>query len=138
MTPVNVNRYARMLNLGLDQTKQLLMTVVMVASKALHNRENLVRLTDNGFLIYGIPYDQYRILWECDREAIIDDANQRRLVKRMHLELEGWNLGPNSMYEDHLAFLRSMNAQDMVRSGLWTRIPTKQDLLVEEFDLADI
>lgn len=134
MDNVNINRYSRLLNLTLGDTRDLLLKVLDTASKVLYGRTNLLILTDGGFKVYGISFDHYKIIWEADREEIITDPNQITLVKRMHIELSGWELKPNSWHEDQLNQLRSMSAQDMVRSGLWIQRNAVEEPIEEEVE----
>lgn len=134
MDNVNINRYSRLLNLTLGDTRDLLLKVLDTASKVLYGRTNLLILTDGGFKVYGISFDHYKIIWEADREEIITDPNQITLVKRMHIELSGWELKPNSWHEDQLNQLRSMSAQDMVRAGLWIQRNTVEEPIEEEVE----
>ena len=134
MDNVNINRYSRLLNLTLGDTRDLLLKVLDTASKVLYGRTNLLTLTDGGFMVYGISFDHYKIIWEADREEIITDPNQITLVKRMYIELSGWELKPNSWHEDQLNQLRSMSAQDMVRAGLWIQRNTVEEPIEEEVE----
>jgi len=131
---VNINRYSRLLNLTLGDTRDLLLKVLDTASKVLYGRTNLLILTDGGFKVYGISFDHYKIIWEADREEIITDPNQITLVKRMHIELSGWELKPNSWHEEQLNQLRSMSAQDMVRAGLWIQRNAVEEPIEEEVE----
>lgn len=134
MDNVNINRYSRLLNLTLGDTRDLLLKVLDTASKVLYGRTNLLILTDGGFKVYGISFDHYKIIWEADREEIITDPNQITLVKRMHIELSGWELKPNSWHEEQLNQLRSMSAQDMVRAGLWIQRNAVEEPIEEEVE----
>lgn len=134
MDNVNINRYARLLDLPLGDTRNILLTVLTNASKALYGRQNLVQLTEDGFYVYGVPFDQYKTIWQNDRDAIVTDPNQITLVKRMYLELRGWELKPDSWHQDQLNHLKSMSAQDMVRAGLWTQRTTAEELIEEEVE----
>lgn len=134
MENVNIVRYARVLKLSIEETKELLVTVLKNASQALYGRTNLLVLNREGFIVYGIPFDHYKVIWASDREEIITDPNQRTLVKRMHVELSGWELKPGSWHEDQLTELRSMSAQDMVRAGFWVSRANPEELIEEEVE----
>jgi len=131
MSPVNVNRYARLLNLGMDETRNVLLKVLQQAGKVLQRRANILERTRDGYVVFGIPFNQYVNIWEADREELIDEPHQKALVKRMQQELNDIDPDSDSYNADQLSKLKSMSAQDMVRAGLWTRQPLKHELVEE-------
>lgn len=136
MNTINVVRYAQLLRLDFSSTKKLLSMMVARAGQVLQHRACILSKTREGYFIFGIPFDQYSVIWEADREELIDEPHLKTLVKRLHQELNDIDRVVNDLHEDQLCKLKSMSAQDMVRAGLWTRQPLTQEIQKEVvFDL---
>lgn len=131
MNNVNVVRYAQLLRLEVSSTKKLLSTMVARAGQVLQHRACILSKTREGYFIFGIPFDQYSIIWEADREELIDEPHLKTLVKRLHQELNDIDRTVEDFHEDQLCKLKSMSAQDMVRAGLWTRQPLAREIQEE-------
>lgn len=131
MNTVNVVRYARLLNLNSQATGDLLKTLVKQAALVLKRRACIIERTRDGYTVFGIPFNQYNMIWEADREELIDDPQQKELVKRLHQELNDIDRTVEDFHEDQLCKLKSMSAQDMVRAGLWTRQPPMYEIQEE-------
>lgn len=131
MNTINVVRYAQLLRLDFSSTNKLLSTMVARADQVLQRRTCILSKTREGYFIFGIPFDQYSIIWEADREELIDEPHLKTLVKRLHQELNDIDRVVNDLHEDQLCKLKSMSAQDMVRAGLWTRQPLAREIQEE-------
>lgn len=131
MNNVNVVRYAQLLKLDSSSTRNLLSTMVGRAGQVLQHRACILSKTREGYFIFGIPFDQYNVIWEADREELIDEPHLKTLVKRLHQELNDIDRTVEDFHEDQLCKLKSMSAQDMVRAGLWTRQPLMHEIQEE-------
>lgn len=119
MENVNVVRYSHVLGLSNKETVELLKKLVKTFPEVILKRTKSLSLTEKGLAVYGIPFEQYRTIWFCDREEIIDQDYQRALVKLLNIELSNFKVELGKDIVQQLDILRSMNTQDMVRAGLW-------------------